>query len=802
MSTRLARRTARGAVIALLASPLALLAPLTPAASAADVTDGLLLRYDLTQTSGTVVTDSSGNGRDGTLSGGGTWTGTTGLTLDGVDDHVKLPNNVLAGLSSVTVSSDVFIEPSQAGNYFLWGLGNPAVGSPASGSGYLMASGNTFRASITNTWWNNEKNTAPSPARNLARGVWKTVTYTQTGTTGTLYEDGVQVGQNTNVTVLPSAIGNGTTTNNVLGESNYAADNSLKGKVKNFRIYDRALTAAEVADISLTDANRLSSDTDALEPRRPLGRHRQPHAADHRRLRLGDQLGVERARHAITSTGAVTRPGAGADPAAGHPDRHAHPRLRDRDADLRRDRPPRRGRPVQGRRGRRRARARAPRRRTRSPHAADHRDVLLDRHLGLLGPGDRRARRHRRPARARRRRRQRHPDRDGHRRRRHRHPAVPAHRAAGARPGAVRRLCLQLLHRQLDRRREDLLRRQPRQQRAALGRAQRRPAGARLDVRRDGPARPVPHPLPRGRPLLPHRHRPLDRPQRRLGPLAAPGQPLPRDLGVHRPDELVGAAPRPGLPADRGQHLGPGGLLGRRPAAVRRLLGLEALRRGRPRPHRQHLQPDALRHDARLRDLQRGQDLAGHRLLADRLHGDQGGRHLLPLHQGRGRRQHRLLRHHPGEERQPHRARPRRRQGVGLPGRLHRPRRRHLGRRGPDRLQAQPRRHLGRAVLPLRRRVRRPRLHPADHRRPRGPRLEGAGRLQAARQPAPRHGPPGHPGRARRAARRPPGPAPAGPEHRGRAGRGVPADRRRQGRQRSRLRRHGHRRRAPSPTAP
>ena len=249
-------------VLALVAGLLAL-APIAPAA-AADVTDGLLLRYDLTQTSGTAVIDSSGNGRDGTVSGGGTWTGSTGLTLDGVDDHVKLPNNVTAGLSSITVSTDVFIEPSQAGNYFICGLGNPAVGSPASGSGYLMASGNTFRASITNTWWNNEKNTAPAPARALARGVWKTVTYTQTGTTGTLYEDGVQVGQNTNVTVLPSAIGNGTTTNNVLGESNYAADNSLKGKVKNFRIYDRALSAAEVSDISLTDANRLSSDTDAL----------------------------------------------------------------------------------------------------------------------------------------------------------------------------------------------------------------------------------------------------------------------------------------------------------------------------------------------------------------------------------------------------------------------------------------------------------------------------------------------------------------------------------------------------------
>ena len=83
--------------------------------------------------------------------------------------------------------------------------------------------------------------------------------------------------------------------------------------------------------------------------------------------------------------------------------------------------------------------------------------------------------------------------------------------------------------------------------------------------------------------------------------------------------------------------------------AVRRVLGLQAVRRERPEPHRQHLQPDALRHHPRLRHLQRGEDLAGPRRVAHRLHRDQGERHLLPLHQGRGRRRHRLLRHHPGE---------------------------------------------------------------------------------------------------------------------------------------------------------
>src|SRR5688500_4848254 len=85
------RALATSLVLAVLAG---LLLALPPAATAADVTDGLILRYDLSETAGTVVEDTSGNDRDGTLVGGGTWTGSQGLALDGVDDHVKLPNNI------------------------------------------------------------------------------------------------------------------------------------------------------------------------------------------------------------------------------------------------------------------------------------------------------------------------------------------------------------------------------------------------------------------------------------------------------------------------------------------------------------------------------------------------------------------------------------------------------------------------------------------------------------------------------------------------------------------------------------
>ena len=105
------------------------------------------------------------------------------------------------------------------------------------------------------------------------------MTYTQTGTTGTLYEDGVERRAQHLGDHQPGQIGNGTTTVNVLGESNYAADNTLRGKVKNFRIYNRALNDAEVATIALSDPERLQADFTGLDAGRPVRRHRRPGAA-------------------------------------------------------------------------------------------------------------------------------------------------------------------------------------------------------------------------------------------------------------------------------------------------------------------------------------------------------------------------------------------------------------------------------------------------------------------------------------------------------------------------------------------
>ncbi|MCI2957388.1 family 43 glycosylhydrolase [Agromyces atrinae] len=261
------RTLAIGAALAVSVSLLS-----APVPAVAEPTDGLVAWYELDETSGTVAADSSGHGRNAAIEGAATWNGGSGFTFGGggasSGNAVKLPDNIIAGLSSVTVALDVWTDPALTGNHFVYNLGNLAVGSPASGSGYLFTTTTPYRATISGQWWNNEKVT--TKGQNLQKGIWRHLTYTQTGTTGVLYEDGVEVGRNANVTVTPAQIGNGTTTRNYIGRSAYAADNSFRGVVRDFRIYDRALAADEVGALAIA-AHQATVDADAAWTETALG---------------------------------------------------------------------------------------------------------------------------------------------------------------------------------------------------------------------------------------------------------------------------------------------------------------------------------------------------------------------------------------------------------------------------------------------------------------------------------------------------------------------------------------------------
>jgi hypothetical protein len=244
-------------LLALLAGGLTTVAP-----AHAAIENGLLLHYRLDQTSGTTVTDASGHGRHGTVSGDTTWLGSEGLALGGRNGHVQLPDNLMSDLSAITVSAEVKIATDQATPYFIWGLGN--TGTDGTGNGYLFTTGNAYRAAIATGNWSTEQEVKAD--HNVARGVWKTLTYTLAGGTARLYEDGTEVASKTGVTITPGQVGGGTTKANYLGRSVYSGDRYLKGEVRDFRVYDRALGATEVRELGfVTDEQRVSRDVQVLD---------------------------------------------------------------------------------------------------------------------------------------------------------------------------------------------------------------------------------------------------------------------------------------------------------------------------------------------------------------------------------------------------------------------------------------------------------------------------------------------------------------------------------------------------------
>ena len=66
---------------------------------------------------------------------------------------------------------------------------------------------------------------------------------TLSGTTGTLYINGNVAGTNTSIALAPFRLGS--TTQNWIGRSQYA-DPYFNGKLDDFRIYNGALSAAEI----------------------------------------------------------------------------------------------------------------------------------------------------------------------------------------------------------------------------------------------------------------------------------------------------------------------------------------------------------------------------------------------------------------------------------------------------------------------------------------------------------------------------------------------------------------------------
>ncbi|WP_030506228.1 beta-L-arabinofuranosidase domain-containing protein [Microbispora rosea] len=203
--------------------------------------------YRFDETSGTTAADATGNGRTATLAGGATWTaGRAGnaVGLGGSGQHVALPAGILAGATAFSVALWVRLDAADTwARVFDFGTGTTAYVflTPRSSAG-------TARFAVSTTGSGGEQRLdAPTV---LPIGRWTHVAVTAAGGTATLYVDGAQAARTTGMTLRPADLGS--TTRNWIGRSQYSGDPYLRGAVDSLRIYSRALSAAEIADLHST----------------------------------------------------------------------------------------------------------------------------------------------------------------------------------------------------------------------------------------------------------------------------------------------------------------------------------------------------------------------------------------------------------------------------------------------------------------------------------------------------------------------------------------------------------------------
>lgn len=221
----------------------------------------LIAWYTFDEAEASKIKDQSGKGNDATLVGSTSITdGKNGKAVQLAGGYVQLPNNLLNGVTDMTVSTWVYMDTSQDyARLFDFGSGTTRYLFVTATGRNEGAEGLT--AAITTNGWGSEQHV--TKGTDLSTGVWKHVTLVIEGKTGTLYEDGVKAAENKDLTLNPSSLGS--TTSNFIGKSQYNGDASFRGKFEDFRIYNKALSAAEITSLlDLSDEFIVHSDRDAI----------------------------------------------------------------------------------------------------------------------------------------------------------------------------------------------------------------------------------------------------------------------------------------------------------------------------------------------------------------------------------------------------------------------------------------------------------------------------------------------------------------------------------------------------------
>jgi type II secretory pathway pseudopilin PulG len=204
---------------------------------------GLVGCWKFDETSGLTAADSSGSGNNGTLVNmtGNEWT--TGvvngaLNFNGVNNYrVDCGNNAIFNITNA-ITLSAWIKTNDSGN----GQHNPYVVKGDYSYGLKHTNSNNWECYVkTSMGWG----LAHYPANSSLNGVWHHLAGTYNGSQLKLYVDGVLQA----TTSYTGAIG--TDTSHVcIGEEIEHTDRDYNGVIDDVRIYNRALSADEIANLA------------------------------------------------------------------------------------------------------------------------------------------------------------------------------------------------------------------------------------------------------------------------------------------------------------------------------------------------------------------------------------------------------------------------------------------------------------------------------------------------------------------------------------------------------------------------
>ncbi|QNF28726.1 family 43 glycosylhydrolase [Metabacillus elymi] len=207
-----------------------------------------ILEYNFEETTtDNTIQDDSGNNYTGTLNGNATYVtdeekDSKVLSLDGTTNtFAAFPTGFFDGRDTVSISMDMKAE-TVSGNFFTF-----SVGKNDQKYMFLRTRDSEIRNAITVNSWSSEQEVKTNTSS--IKNKWMNIKLVMTPTSMKMYKDGILVAENNNVTVAMKDLGADLSA--YLGKSFYSGDQYFKGSFDNVKIYNRALSEAEILEMSI-----------------------------------------------------------------------------------------------------------------------------------------------------------------------------------------------------------------------------------------------------------------------------------------------------------------------------------------------------------------------------------------------------------------------------------------------------------------------------------------------------------------------------------------------------------------------